>query len=142
MGVESGVPYVAMVISQFAQVGLLIATKEAMKTGMATFVFTFYSSAFASVILLPFSFLFYRYLSFPLLLNSFWFLWDIATFFCPLIQIKTSLTFHQFLLLLFRPWPARVCSIFYPFFFSMDNYEFMDSNPIQLYNRLKFEVRT
>lgn len=71
MGVESGVPYVAMVISQFAQVGLLIVTKEAMKTGMATFVFTFYSSAFASVILLPFSFLFYRYLSFPLLLNSF-----------------------------------------------------------------------
>lgn len=60
MGVESALPYVAMVICQFAQVGLLIASKEAMKTGMTTFVFTFYSSAFASAILLPSSFLFYR----------------------------------------------------------------------------------
>ncbi|KAK4488850.1 hypothetical protein RD792_004640 [Penstemon davidsonii] len=54
------VPYVVMVIVQFAQVGLMIAGKIAMSNGMTTFTFAFYSNAFASIILLPLSFLFYR----------------------------------------------------------------------------------
>ncbi|KAI3467491.1 hypothetical protein Pfo_024154 [Paulownia fortunei] len=60
MGMENAVPYVGMVIVQFAQVGLMIAGKIAMSNGMTTFTFTFYSNALASLILLPVSFFIYR----------------------------------------------------------------------------------
>ncbi|KAL2546982.1 WAT1-related protein [Forsythia ovata] len=60
MGIESVFPYVGMVIVQFAQVGLMIASKVAMSNGMTTFTFAFYSNALASFILLPISFGLYR----------------------------------------------------------------------------------
>ncbi|KAL2519508.1 WAT1-related protein [Abeliophyllum distichum] len=60
MGIESVFPYVGMVIVQFAQVGLMIASKVAMSNGMTTFTFAFYSNALASLILLPISFCLYR----------------------------------------------------------------------------------
>ncbi|KAL3511254.1 hypothetical protein ACH5RR_030655 [Cinchona calisaya] len=57
---ENALPYVGMVVSQFAQVGLLIVSKQAILSGMTTFSFAFYSSALASLILLTCSYLFNR----------------------------------------------------------------------------------
>ncbi|KAL8035756.1 hypothetical protein ABFS82_12G114500 [Erythranthe guttata] len=61
MGMENAVvPYVGMVVVQIAQVGLMVAGKIAMSTGMTTFAFIFYSNALASLILLPITFFIYR----------------------------------------------------------------------------------
>ncbi|KAA8533116.1 hypothetical protein F0562_033351 [Nyssa sinensis] len=60
MGLKDALPYVGMVISEVSQVGLLIAGKKAMSTGMTTFTFVCYSNALASLILLPSSFLIQR----------------------------------------------------------------------------------
>ncbi|KAL0004147.1 hypothetical protein SO802_011708 [Lithocarpus litseifolius] len=53
-------PFVGMVMAEFAQVGLMIVGKEAMSKGMSNLVFIFYSNAFASLILLPSALLFHR----------------------------------------------------------------------------------
>ncbi|KAM4109917.1 hypothetical protein ACJW30_03G155800 [Castanea mollissima] len=52
-------PFVGMVMAEFAQVGLMIVGKEAMSKGMSNLVFIFYSNAFASLILLPSALLFH-----------------------------------------------------------------------------------
>ncbi|KAH6826749.1 hypothetical protein C2S53_012276 [Perilla frutescens var. hirtella] len=49
----AAVPYLGMVIVQFAQVGLMVAGKVAIANGMTTFTFIFYSNIMASLILLP-----------------------------------------------------------------------------------------
>ncbi|MCD7468250.1 hypothetical protein HAX54_006262 [Datura stramonium] len=54
------VPFMAMIFQQLAQVGLAVAAKVAMSTGMTTFTFTFYSSAFSTLILVPLSFFLHR----------------------------------------------------------------------------------
>jgi drug/metabolite transporter (DMT)-like permease len=53
-------PFVGMVMAECAQVGLMIVGKIAMSNGMSNLVFIFYSNAFASLILLPSSFLVHR----------------------------------------------------------------------------------
>jgi hypothetical protein len=53
-------PFVGMMMAECAQVGLMIVAKAAMTRGMSNLVFIFYSNAFASLILLPTSFLFHR----------------------------------------------------------------------------------
>lgn len=53
-------PYIAMLMAECCQVGLMIISKQAMNTGMTTFVFVSYSNALASLILLPFSLFFHR----------------------------------------------------------------------------------
>ncbi|KAM3202949.1 hypothetical protein P3L10_030575 [Capsicum annuum] len=45
---------------QFAQVGLAVVAKVALSTGMTTFIFTFYSSALSTLVLIPLSFFFHR----------------------------------------------------------------------------------
>lgn len=55
-------PIVGMVLSECAQVGLMIVSKAAMSDGMSNLLFIFYSNALASLLLLPISFLFHRYL--------------------------------------------------------------------------------
>jgi hypothetical protein len=50
-----------MVMAECAQVGLMIVGKIAMSKGMSNLAFIFYSNAFASLILLPSSFLIHRY---------------------------------------------------------------------------------
>ncbi|KAK4429863.1 WAT1-related protein [Sesamum alatum] len=62
MGMESALPYVLMVVAQFAQVGLMIAGKVAMSNGMTTFTFVTYSNGLGSLVLLPFSIFIYRFL--------------------------------------------------------------------------------
>ncbi|MCD7445912.1 hypothetical protein HAX54_024612 [Datura stramonium] len=64
---ESAGPFVAMVVQQLAQVGLMEAAKMAMSTGITTFAFTFYSSAFSTIILIPLSFFVHRSAIPPLL---------------------------------------------------------------------------
>ncbi|KAL2928786.1 hypothetical protein RDABS01_028536 [Bienertia sinuspersici] len=56
-------PYIGMLMAECCQVGLMIISKQAMSTGMTTFVFVSYSNALASLILLPFAFFLYRYLA-------------------------------------------------------------------------------
>ncbi|XP_021741983.1 WAT1-related protein At3g28050-like [Chenopodium quinoa] len=53
-------PYIGMLMAEFCQVGLMIISKQAMNTGMTTFVFVSYSNAIASLILLPFSLFLHR----------------------------------------------------------------------------------
>ncbi|KAL0385582.1 UNVERIFIED_CONTAM: WAT1-related protein [Sesamum radiatum] len=62
MEMENAVPYVLMVIVQFAQVGLMMAGKVAMSNGMTTFTFISYSNGLGSLVLLPFSVFIYRFL--------------------------------------------------------------------------------
>ncbi|CAI9092863.1 OLC1v1028206C1 [Oldenlandia corymbosa var. corymbosa] len=69
---EKAFPYLGMVVSQFAQVGLFIMSKEAILSGMSTFTFAFYSSSISSFILLPSSFLLYRSTRPPLCWDFFW----------------------------------------------------------------------
>ncbi|KAI3733544.1 hypothetical protein L6452_12987 [Arctium lappa] len=57
---KSALPFVAMVVGQVAQVGLTLAGKKVIATGMHNFSYVFYSNALASVILLPASFLIHR----------------------------------------------------------------------------------
>ena len=62
MGMKKvALPFVGMVMAEFAQVGLMIVGKQAMSKGMSNLVFIFYSNAFASLILLPSSLLFHRF---------------------------------------------------------------------------------
>lgn len=56
-------PVMGMIMAECAQVGLMIAGKAVMSDGMSNFVFVFYSNALASLILLPTSFLFHRFIS-------------------------------------------------------------------------------
>ncbi|KAM7464604.1 hypothetical protein LguiA_032725 [Lonicera macranthoides] len=60
MKMRSAMPFLAMVVSQFAQVALMVVSKKAMASGIANFAFIFYSNAIASLILLPSSFLIHR----------------------------------------------------------------------------------
>ncbi|XP_059316560.1 WAT1-related protein At5g40240-like [Lycium ferocissimum] len=60
MKMESALPFVAMVIQQLAQVGLMVASKAVTSAGLTTFTFTFYSSALSTLILIPLSFLVHR----------------------------------------------------------------------------------
>nr|GMD16994.1 WAT1-related protein At3g28050-like [Ipomoea batatas] len=57
--VEGALPYLGMVLAQFAQVGLMIIGKAAMSSGMTNFTWVFYSNALAALLLLP-SFFFQR----------------------------------------------------------------------------------
>ncbi|CAI9092861.1 OLC1v1028205C3 [Oldenlandia corymbosa var. corymbosa] len=68
----NALPYVGMVISQFAQAGNLIVSKEALIDGMSTYTLAFYSSVISSFILLPSSFLLYRTTPLPLCCDFFW----------------------------------------------------------------------
>ncbi|CAH9071267.1 unnamed protein product [Cuscuta europaea] len=56
---EATLPYVGMILNQFAQVGLMIVGKAAISSGMTTFTFVFYSNALAALFLLS-AFLFHR----------------------------------------------------------------------------------
>lgn len=60
MKMKSTLPLLAMVIGQIAQVGLTLAGKKAIATGMHNFSYVFYSNFLASLILLPTSFLVHR----------------------------------------------------------------------------------
>ena len=67
MGKAVTLPIVGMVMSECAQVGLMIVSKAAMADGMSNLLFIFYSNALASLLLLPTSLLFHRYLTFHVL---------------------------------------------------------------------------
>lgn len=60
MKMEAAAPFAGMVMVECAQVGLMIASKQAMSTGMSNLVFVLYSNALAALVLLPFSFFFHR----------------------------------------------------------------------------------
>nr|GMD18215.1 WAT1-related protein At3g28050-like [Ipomoea batatas] len=51
--VEGALPYLGMVLAQFAQVGLMIIGKAAMSSGMTNFTWVFYPNALAALLLLP-----------------------------------------------------------------------------------------
>ncbi|KVI05606.1 Drug/metabolite transporter [Cynara cardunculus var. scolymus] len=70
MKMRSALPFVAMVVGQIAQVGLTLAGKKAIATGMHNFSYVFYSNALASLILLPASFLIHRSANRPALTLS------------------------------------------------------------------------
>ncbi|GER51525.1 nodulin MtN21 /EamA-like transporter family protein [Striga asiatica] len=53
-------PYLAMVLSTTAQVGLIVISKRAMATGMTNYTFVAYSNALAAAILLPVSLIVHR----------------------------------------------------------------------------------
>ncbi|WCJ21694.1 nodulin MtN21 /EamA-like transporter family protein [Euphorbia peplus] len=60
MGSKVAVLFVGIIMAECAQVGLIIISKIAMSQGrMSSFMFVFYSNAFASLLLLPLSFLFH-----------------------------------------------------------------------------------
>ncbi|GAB2280424.1 hypothetical protein Dimus_015057 [Dionaea muscipula] len=50
---ESAAPYLGMIMAECAQVGLIILSKQALASGMSSFVFVSYSNALASLVLLP-----------------------------------------------------------------------------------------
>lgn len=54
------VPFAVMVIMEGCTIGLTISAKTAMSNGMSPFVFIVYTNALASLILLPYSFIFHR----------------------------------------------------------------------------------
>ncbi|MED6155706.1 hypothetical protein PIB30_007572 [Stylosanthes scabra] len=54
-------PFVGMIMSELAQVGLIILSKQVMAKGMSNFIFIFYSNSLASLILLPSSFFIHRF---------------------------------------------------------------------------------
>ncbi|XP_041010872.1 WAT1-related protein At3g28050-like isoform X1 [Juglans microcarpa x Juglans regia] len=56
---SAALPFVGMIMVEFAQVGLMIVGKVAMSRGMSNLIFIFYSNALASFILLPTSFFFH-----------------------------------------------------------------------------------
>ncbi|CAI0627492.1 unnamed protein product [Linum tenue] len=53
-------PFVAMVMAECAQVGLMIVSKEAMSQGMSSFIFVLYSNSLACLVLLPASLIYHR----------------------------------------------------------------------------------
>lgn len=54
------IPFIAMIVQQLAQVGIAVVAKVAMSTGMTAFTYTFYSSAFSTLLLIPLSFYLHR----------------------------------------------------------------------------------
>ncbi|XP_052732631.1 WAT1-related protein At5g40240 isoform X2 [Vigna angularis] len=54
-------PFVGMIMAEFAQVGLIILSKKAMAQGMTNFIFIFYSNTIAALLLLPISLLIHRF---------------------------------------------------------------------------------
>ncbi|MCD9645045.1 hypothetical protein HAX54_033698 [Datura stramonium] len=60
MKMESALPFIAMVIQQIAQVGLMVASQVVNNAGLTTFTFLFYSSFFSTLILIPFSYFLHR----------------------------------------------------------------------------------
>ncbi|KAJ9709052.1 hypothetical protein PVL29_000836 [Vitis rotundifolia] len=60
MGMKGAAAYAGMVMAEFAQVGLMIASKAAISSGMPNLVFILYSNTLASLILLPSCLLFHR----------------------------------------------------------------------------------
>lgn len=54
------IPVSVMVLMEACTVGLTIMTKTVMAKGMSQFVFVVYSNALSSIILLPYSFFFFR----------------------------------------------------------------------------------
>ncbi|XP_019157997.1 PREDICTED: WAT1-related protein At5g40230-like [Ipomoea nil] len=67
MGMESAIPFLAMVVTKLAQVGLMVAAEAAMATGMTAFTFITYSNLLACLILIPSSLLMNRSSHPPLL---------------------------------------------------------------------------
>ncbi|MFS7958740.1 hypothetical protein Hanom_Chr08g00682271 [Helianthus anomalus] len=53
MKMKSALPFAAMVVVQVLQVGLTLAGKKAIQTGMHNFSYIFYTNAIASLLLLP-----------------------------------------------------------------------------------------
>lgn len=53
------VPFLAMVSMEGCTIGLTILAKTAITYGMTTFVYVVYTNAVASLILLPYSFIFH-----------------------------------------------------------------------------------
>ncbi|KAI3670664.1 hypothetical protein L1987_87748 [Smallanthus sonchifolius] len=60
MKMKSALPFAAMVVVQIAQVGLTLAGKKAIETGMNNLTYIFYTNAIASLLLLPPAFFIYR----------------------------------------------------------------------------------
>jgi len=58
---KGALPYMAMVVAQVSQVGLTLAGKKAIETGMQNFSYVFYSNALTCLVLLPAAFLIHRY---------------------------------------------------------------------------------
>ncbi|CAI0379678.1 unnamed protein product [Linum tenue] len=56
-------PFVAMVMAECAQVGLMIVSKEAMSQGMSSFIFVLYSNSLACLVLLPASLIYHSFLA-------------------------------------------------------------------------------
>ncbi|XP_027330246.1 WAT1-related protein At3g28050-like [Abrus precatorius] len=63
-------PFVGMIMAEFAQVGLIILSKQAMAEGMNNFILIFYSNAIAALLLLPTSFLHHRFQRPPITLST------------------------------------------------------------------------
>ncbi|KAI7725353.1 LOW QUALITY PROTEIN: hypothetical protein M8C21_029701 [Ambrosia artemisiifolia] len=57
---KGALPFLAMVVAQVSQVGLTLAGKKAIQTGMHNFSYVFYSNALTCLILLPSAFLIHR----------------------------------------------------------------------------------
>ncbi|XP_042052140.1 WAT1-related protein At3g28050-like isoform X2 [Salvia splendens] len=60
MGMMEALPYIGMVVVQFAQVVMLLAAETAIANGMTTFAFLSYSNIFSAILLLPICFSIYR----------------------------------------------------------------------------------
>lgn len=60
MTMKTAGPFVGMVMAECAQVGVLIVSKVAMKTGMSNLVFVLYSNSLAALVILPCLFIFHR----------------------------------------------------------------------------------
>ncbi|MFS7958738.1 hypothetical protein Hanom_Chr08g00682251 [Helianthus anomalus] len=59
---KGALPFLAMIVSQVSQVGLTLAGKKAIQTGMQNFSYVFYSNVLTCLVLLPSAFLIHRYL--------------------------------------------------------------------------------
>ncbi|KAI3817562.1 hypothetical protein L1987_11357 [Smallanthus sonchifolius] len=70
MKMKGALPYLAMVVAQVSQVGLTLAGKKAIETGMQNFSYVFYSNVLTCLILLPAAFLIHRSPDHPPLTSS------------------------------------------------------------------------
>ncbi|KAJ0895826.1 hypothetical protein HanRHA438_Chr08g0327621 [Helianthus annuus] len=57
---KGALPFLAMMVAQVSQVGLTLAGKKAIETGMHNFSYVFYSNALTCLVLLPSAFLIHR----------------------------------------------------------------------------------
>ncbi|KAJ0544792.1 putative EamA domain-containing protein [Helianthus annuus] len=57
---KGALPFLAMMVAQVSQVGLTLAGKKAIETGMQNFSYVFYSNALTCLVLLPSAFLIHR----------------------------------------------------------------------------------